>query len=233
LIEFSSVCLNRTLFTEDTHFGVYMDGQGSEPTQVFDGRGELAPVFDDLNRYQATMHFNGQSTIALDGDRATGESYCIANHLFTDDGERKLMVAWLRYHDTFVKQDDAWLFAERNLYVDWTETRPSHPSSASGRWRSVRRFSPTKRGPAHGWSQREADPPQSGRALQTVSLDRARRNGPHSGSGLGCRPDSSGDGSGSLALSGTLCPRASESEAEPVGVTMCCAEWMIDNVCAR
>ena len=71
------------------------------------------------------MHFNGQSTITLDGDRATGESYCIAHHLFTEDGERNLMIAWLRYHDTFVKQDNAWLFAGRNLYVDWTETRPS------------------------------------------------------------------------------------------------------------
>lgn len=36
------------------------------------------------------------------------------------------MVAFLRYHDTFAKVDAAWLFAERNLYVDWTETRPSH-----------------------------------------------------------------------------------------------------------
>jgi ketosteroid isomerase-like protein len=117
----------KSLFTEDTHFVVYMDGQGSEPTQMLDGREALTPVFDDLNRYQATMHFNGQSTITLDGDRATGESYCIAHHLFTEDGERKLMVAWLRYRDTFVKVDSTWLFAERNLYVDWTETRPSHP----------------------------------------------------------------------------------------------------------
>jgi hypothetical protein len=117
----------KSLFTEDTHFVVYMDGQGSEPTQVLDGREALTPVFDDLNRYQATMHFNGQSTIALGGDRATGESYCIAHHLFTEDGERKLMIAWLRYGDTFVKIDNAWLFAERNLYVDWTETRASQP----------------------------------------------------------------------------------------------------------
>ena len=117
----------KSLFTVDTHFAVYMEGQGSEPTQVLLGRESLTPVFDDLNRYQRTMHFNGQSTIALDGDRATGESYCIAHHLFTEDGERKLMVAWLRYGDTFVKVDEAWLFAERNLYVDWTETRASHP----------------------------------------------------------------------------------------------------------
>ena len=37
---------------------------------------------------------------------------------------RKVMVAHLRYGDTFVKQDGAWLFAERSLYVDWIETRP-------------------------------------------------------------------------------------------------------------
>ena len=27
--------------------------------------------------------------------------------------------------DTFVKQDGAWLFAERRLMVNWTDTRPS------------------------------------------------------------------------------------------------------------
>src|ERR1700749_2334086 len=114
----------KSLFTEDTHFVVYMDGQGSEPTQALDGREALTPVFDDLNRYQATMHFNGQSTVTLQGDRGTGESYCLAHHLVTDDGARKLMVASLRYGDTFVKHEDVWRFAERNLYVDWTETRP-------------------------------------------------------------------------------------------------------------
>src|ERR1700737_3078064 len=77
----------KALFTDDTHFVVYMKGQRSEPTQVLDGREALTPVFDDLNSYQATMHFNGQSTIPLHGDRATGESYCIAHHLFAGDRE--------------------------------------------------------------------------------------------------------------------------------------------------
>jgi SnoaL-like domain len=117
----------RPLFTEDSHFVVYMEGLGTDPTQELNGREALTPVFDDLNRYEATTHFNGQSTIELDGDRATGESYCLAHHLFTEDGQRKLMVASLRYHDTFLKLDGTWLFAERKLYVDWTETRASHP----------------------------------------------------------------------------------------------------------
>jgi hypothetical protein len=33
------------------------------------------------------------------------------------------MIASLRYLDAFVKIDDAWLFAERRLYVDWIEER--------------------------------------------------------------------------------------------------------------
>ena len=37
------------------------------------------------------------------------------------------MLAHLRYRDTFIKLADAWLFAERNLYVDWIETRRSLP----------------------------------------------------------------------------------------------------------
>jgi hypothetical protein len=114
----------KALFTEDTHFVVYMDGEGSEPTQVLDGREALTPVFANLNRYQATMHFNGQSTITLEGDRATGESYCIAHHLTATGEERTLMVAYLRYHDTFAKANGTWLFAQRDLNVDWIETRP-------------------------------------------------------------------------------------------------------------
>jgi SnoaL-like domain len=115
------------LFAVDTRFAVYMNGEGTEPTYVLEGRQSLTPVFADLNRYQATTHFNGQSAISLDGDHATGESYTIAHHLFSDDGERKIMIASLRYLDRFVKIDGAWYFEERNLILDWSETRPSAP----------------------------------------------------------------------------------------------------------
>jgi ketosteroid isomerase-like protein len=114
------------LFTEDTRFLVFMDPAAAEPTQELHGRGSLAPVFDDLNQYVATMHFNGQSTISLAGDRASGESYCLAHHLSVgQDGQRLLMVASIRYLDEFVKQDGQWLFAERRLMVNWIDTRPS------------------------------------------------------------------------------------------------------------
>jgi hypothetical protein len=113
----------KALFTDDTVFTVYMDGDGSEPSYVLHGREALTPVFDDLNRYEVTTHFNGQSTVTIDGDRATGESYTIAHHVFTEDAARKIMVASLRYLDDFAKIDGGWYFAKRTLILDWSETR--------------------------------------------------------------------------------------------------------------
>src|SRR5882724_12063746 len=81
------------LFTEETAFYVFMDSQSPEPTYVLYGRDALAPVFADLNQYHATTHFNGQSTVRLDWDHATGESYCIAHHLTVNGEKRTLMLA--------------------------------------------------------------------------------------------------------------------------------------------
>jgi ketosteroid isomerase-like protein len=131
LIEAYAHCADRrdaksqmALFTADTRFVVYMNAKDAKPTQELHSREALAPVFAALNQYDATTHFVGQSTIVtLSDDRATGEAYCLAHHLTVDGGKRRLMVASLRYLDTFVKIDGSWLFAERLLYVDWLEER--------------------------------------------------------------------------------------------------------------
>jgi hypothetical protein len=129
LVEAYAHCADRrdakgqmALFTPDTHFVVYMNAKDPTPSQELHSRGSLAPVFDDLNKYAATMHFVGQSTIlTLTNDRATGEAYTIAHHLTVDGAKRRLMIAALRYNDSFVKTNGEWLFAERKLYVDWIE----------------------------------------------------------------------------------------------------------------
>ena len=126
----------KALFTDDTHFVVYMAGEGSDATDDLHGRESLTPVFDKLNTYEVTMHFNGQSTVTLDGDRATGETYCLAHHVYSEDGERKMMIAALRYQDAFVKADGTWRFAERRLYVRWTETRTLEAAAAAVRLRT-------------------------------------------------------------------------------------------------
>src|ERR1700693_2920557 len=114
-----------SLFTPDAHFVVYMDAKDPKPSMELHSRDELAPVFADLNQYAATMHFLGQTTIqTLTRDRGDGETYCMPHHLTIKDGNRRLMIAALRYTDTFVKADGAWQFAARQLYVDWIEERP-------------------------------------------------------------------------------------------------------------
>jgi hypothetical protein len=121
----------KALFTTDTRFVVYMAGEDAGPTDDLRGRESLTPVFENLNIYEATTHFNGQSTVVLDGNRAEGESYCIAHHVSSTHGERTLMIAALRYRDTLAKDDGRWRFAERRLYVDWTETRTLQAPVAS------------------------------------------------------------------------------------------------------
>jgi hypothetical protein len=113
-----------SLFTVDTHFVVYMDAKAPKPSQELNSREALAPVFADLNKYAATMHLLGQTTIlTLTDDQGTAETYCMPHHLTVEGEKRRLMIAALRYYDKFAKVDGAWLFAERQLYVDWIEER--------------------------------------------------------------------------------------------------------------
>ena len=131
LVEAYAHCADRrdakgqmSLFTTDTHFVVFMNAKDPKPSMELHSREALAPVFADLNKYDATTHFVGQSTIfTITSDRATGEAYCLAHHVTVNGAKRSLMIASLRYLDAFVKMDGAWLFAERLLYVDWQEER--------------------------------------------------------------------------------------------------------------
>src|SRR5579859_795467 len=131
LVEAYAHCADRrdangqvALFTKNAHFLVYMNAKDPKPSQELHSREALAPVFADLNKYDATMHFLGQTTVlTLTGDRGTGETYCMPHHLTIEGEKRRLMIAALRYYDTFVKVDGAWLFVERLLYVDWIEDR--------------------------------------------------------------------------------------------------------------
>jgi ketosteroid isomerase-like protein len=116
-----------SLFTEDTRFVVFMDAKSPTPTQVIQGRAGLAPIFEHLNVYKATTHFNGQCTVSLNGDHATGVAYCLAHHVSETDVGATLMIAAIRYFDQFRRVGGLWRFAERLLYVDWTETRPLRP----------------------------------------------------------------------------------------------------------
>jgi SnoaL-like domain len=99
LVEACAYCADRrdaegqmALFTPDTHFVVYMDAKNPTPSQELHSREALAPIFADLNKYQATIHFVGQGTISsLRKNHATGQAYCLAHHLTVDGNQRRLI----------------------------------------------------------------------------------------------------------------------------------------------
>jgi hypothetical protein len=92
LVEAYAHCADRrdakgqmALFTADTHFVVYMNAKAPKSSQELNSREALAPVFADLNKYSATMHFHGQTTIlTLANDQGTGETYCMPHHLVSE-----------------------------------------------------------------------------------------------------------------------------------------------------
>jgi hypothetical protein len=114
------------LFTDDATIEIYHVEPGSnKPDTILHGKKEFLSGFETLKKYDMTMHFNGQITINISGDSATGEVYCLAHHLWTENGKRILMIMGIRYYDTYVRKNNNWLFAKRKLIFDFIDKRPS------------------------------------------------------------------------------------------------------------
>jgi ketosteroid isomerase-like protein len=116
------------LYAEDATTLVYNgDPATSEPVQSIQGPTAHAEAFKVLSQYLATTHFNGQSTVLVDGDCAHGETYCLAHHLSESGDGRTLLVMSIRYQDSFLRTEGGWRFSERKLIIDWTDSRMSQP----------------------------------------------------------------------------------------------------------
>ena len=105
------------LFTED---GV-IDRKG---TVAWVGREAMRGIPGRLDGlYAATLHTVRNQTVAIDGDSAEGETYSVAMHLKRPEGSTQTRIDWgIRYQDRFTRQGASWLFAKRELIVDWVET---------------------------------------------------------------------------------------------------------------
>ena len=104
-----------SIFTED--------GIIERPGSVWQGHDKLRGIIARLNTlYGSTFHTVRNQTAVIDGATARGETYSVAMHILnTADGSRKRMDMGIRYQDSFVRHDGVWLFAKRELIVDWVE----------------------------------------------------------------------------------------------------------------
>jgi hypothetical protein len=103
------------------------DEEFAEPVQSLFGHDAHLNGFAEWSQYRSTTHFNGQGSISVSGATAHGETYCLAHHLSEKDDKRMMTVMAIRYLDQFVKEREVWLFKQRKLIIDWTDTRPSVP----------------------------------------------------------------------------------------------------------
>jgi ketosteroid isomerase-like protein len=75
-----------------------------------------------VERYRATFHAVHNQTLEIDGDEASAETYCVANHLFERAGAARKLDRGIRYQDRYRRgADGAWRLARRELIVDWEQ----------------------------------------------------------------------------------------------------------------
>ena len=98
------------------------------PDRVRTGREEIVAAIAGMTKYEVTTHFLGQQMVDVDGDTATGETYCMAHHISTVDGSRRDKVMSIRYLDRYRRVDGLWQIEERRLAIDWTDDRELPPS---------------------------------------------------------------------------------------------------------
>jgi uncharacterized protein (TIGR02246 family) len=107
------------LFTEDGEFVMWLDPNSEDFTSHREGRAEIAVAIDRIRDYSHTNHVVGSHYAHVDGDRATGETRCVAHHLIGAPPNVKDYVMFAYYIDQFVKQDGRWYFKRRELRVNW------------------------------------------------------------------------------------------------------------------
>jgi len=105
----------------------------TEPPSEIRGHDRLAGIPKLIARYARTFHFLGQSSYRDLGDEAEGEVHCIAHHLDLSGEAATDLVMFIRYQDRYARRPDGtWRISEREVLVDWTETRPAEAPAGDG-----------------------------------------------------------------------------------------------------
>lgn len=110
------------LFTADAHINVVMDGK-----EVFDlnGQQQILEAFSGyLSQFSVVYHINGQQTVTINENTASGIAYCLVTLIKEDNGQRIKQTSGVRYHDRYVFQNGKWLIAERLSNFMWTDIHP-------------------------------------------------------------------------------------------------------------
>lgn len=116
-----------TLFHEDGRLVLPHPAGTGRPPVVFGGRQGWERAFTAVAPFTATSHFVGNHLVRLDGDSATGSTYCLVHEIYeTADGQR-MQQRMAHYTDVCTRIDGRWLFLTRTLRIDWHDDRVLGP----------------------------------------------------------------------------------------------------------
>ena len=105
------------LFTDDAE----VISKTANQTFKNKGKKEIEKSFADyLALFDIVYHLNGQQTVDINGDQATGTSYCFVTFI----GKGKMNQSGVRYKDTYVKQNGKWLIKKRESDFTFTSVNP-------------------------------------------------------------------------------------------------------------
>lgn len=110
------------LFTEDAVVNSYGDGKLISTLQ---GREQIGEGFGNfLALFETVYHINGQQVVTVDGDRATGVSYCQVTLIGKDDkGQRVISTQGVTYDDEYQRVNGKWLIAGRTSHFVWSDRK--------------------------------------------------------------------------------------------------------------
>src|SRR5918993_2264302 len=88
------------------------------------GRKEMEDRFGAfLKNFETVYHFNGQQTVTINGDKASGVSYCMVTLIGLEGGRRMKTSIGVYYHDEYARENGRWLIAKRRSVFDWEDKR--------------------------------------------------------------------------------------------------------------
>jgi hypothetical protein len=86
------------------------------------GRKEMEDAFGAfLKNFETVYHFNGQQTVKINGDKASGTSYCMVTLIGIENGKKMKTSIGVYYQDEYVRENNRWLIAKRTSVFDWQD----------------------------------------------------------------------------------------------------------------
>lgn len=109
------------LFTED---GICESYAGGKQTSYLVGRQQMNDAFSAfLALFDTVYHQNGQQTLNINGDTATGTAYCQVVLIGMKDGKRVMNTQGVIYNDEYLRQNGRWLIKHRKSNFVWMDSK--------------------------------------------------------------------------------------------------------------